>query len=821
MPSNEKQIRMMHIVNLMSIAYADGNISEDENNILINIAQQLDITEEEFNLCIDYWKKTDEDKIPVAIPENDDEQIEFLKHFAIVMMIDGQIEDKEKVHLAHITHQFGYDAEKTVPALIDSVYHEYFADDEEENDEEDPLFEDTDDETQIDLGKMNLESKHVNEAFDNLFLPALRNSEAYKYFLIIPNIDTRLFLLTQEQLEKAEEAADKGYLLALYLLGRYYQVVKPTEDWLEKAHHLLEKAAEGGISDAHWALAMLYLMGYEGPVIMSHYNELIDKAFENGSMMAFKQKLRDTLYGIHGQKANPKGVIKIIEDFLDSDEEYAIMHSDMYDILGEAYRKVGNKDKAHNCYENAQEHGFFESGAHRFENKVEGPDKDFYRETLALFLDFSCDDNDPNSFLAKAMEHVYHYDKEDCNQRDDLAKKIKEDLETAYRLGLGDAAYYIGLYLYNGTYGFEKNDQEAWQWFCKGQDIESGLAYMGMAQMIADGIHPSNLPENYMEYCQLCALRRGVMELLPSVVEAYHAGKLAPFAEEIESNYIALLSQSSDSAEIPTVFIVNPEGKAVIYKLEKEEWHKLPHLIGSKRLAPIRVDALDKIAKKAGINDHLVAWIDIDAPRKGMAENSIASAFYPGIIAGDIVFSLADNLYDPMTFFGIDEAKNVIKALKAELTDTVTDISSVSNEKPQHADYSKVNPTVNMGYTARIEPDGKAYIINSSLGVFALFEEDIYDPARLHKLYDTGKLLGINERLTIWTDNSAYRKQMVMYDKVSQNPIGKNNYPGTVVDNIYVALEDDNYRMTLFEDPELLKKACISLGVKAENIIVQ
>lgn len=818
--NDSKQVRMMHIVNLMSIAYSDGNITEDENNILVKIAQDLDLTEEEYDSCIDYWKKTDEENIPIAVPESDEEQIEFLKHFAIVMMIDGQIADKERLYLANVAAQFGYDPEQLVPAILEDVYHQYFAGDEDEEEEEDPLFEDTDDELQLEMGKMKLEHKNVEEAFDELFLPALRNAEAAEYFMIIPNNGTRLFRLSPEQVEKVQEAADKGYPLAIYVLGRYYQVVKPVDDSLATARQLLEEAANAGIADAYWALAIHYLLGYNGPVVFDNYRELIDKAFDNGSMQAFKQKLHDTIHGQHGFAPEPKTAIRIIEDFLDKDEVYAYTYPDLFDLLGDAYRIVGNKDKADKCYEEAQRCGFFEAGAHRFENRTEGPDRDFYRETLSVILDFACEDKDPNSFMTRAMEDIYHYGKEDCHNPDDYARKLKEDLENAYILGNGDAAYLMGHCFYTGNYGFEENDQEAWNWFAKGQCLESGLAFMGTARMIEDEICPDNLPVNYIDLCRLSALRRGIAEILPDVIQAYKEGKLDNYAEEIEKNYIPMLDQEADNRNFPTVFIVKPDGKATIYKLEKDEWYKLANLIEAKRLAPIRVNALDEIGNKAGFNDHLVAWIDIDAPRKGLSENTIASTFYPGIIAGDIVFSLADNLYDPMPFYGIDEAKNAIDALGATLETIVNDISDVSDEKAPHADYTKVNPFADRGFVARIEPDGKAYIIESSPAVFALFEEDIYDPARLQSIYKIGNSLDLVHHLTIWTDNQAYRKQMALYGKVNLNPVCAKLFPGPVVDNIFVALEDENYRIALFDDPEPLKKVCRSLGIKPENIIL-
>ena len=817
--SKEKQVRMLHLVNLMSIAYADGDVTEREVDLLRGIAQDLELTDEDFDNCFEYWKKTDEAEIPIAVPDDEDEEIAFLKNFTLMMIIDGEIEEKEKEYLARVAEQFGYNAEKVVPQLIDIVYDEHFGGQDEE--EEDELLEDVF-ESQIGAGKADLSWKNIEEAFDELFLASIKYPEAFEYFHIIPGIDTRLFRITPKQLEIIQKAADKGYAVAHYVLGRYHQVVQPDEDSHDKAQQYLESAAKGGIPDAQWALAMRYLNGYLGPITYEKFNNYIEEAINNGSMMALRQQLYDTIHGEHGQKADPKTTIKSIEAFMAQNEDNSVKYAYMYDLLGDAYRKVGNKDKADGNYEKAEDNGYFESGAKRFLNKIEGPDKDFYRNTLSVFLNFSCDNKDPNSFLTRALEHAYHYDTEKKeDKKETLAKKLREDLETAYNLGLGDAAYYLGLYSYEGSYGFEKNVQEAWNWFNKGQHRESGLAFAGMAKMIEDGVKPSDLPDNYLLYCQLCAVRRGIKEMAPAVVDAYKAGQLDALAEEVEKVYIPMTKQGSEKGEIPTVIIVNAKGEAIIYKVEKEEWAKLPQLIGAKRLAPVRVDALDKLGQKAGLNDRLVAWIDIDAPRKGLPENPTATKFYKGIIAGNIVFSLADKLFDPMPFYGVEEAEAVAKALKAKVKEVVTDLSKVKATKNKPADYSKVNPTANTGYVARIEPDGKAHIVSSGLGVFALFEEDIYDPVRLKKLYDLGTKLELKGHLTLWTDNSALKKQLNWNTEITPNPIGAKWYPGPVADNIFVALEDENYRMMLFDDPETLKKTCAALGVKTKNIIVQ
>ena len=663
-------------------------------------------------------------------------------------------------------------------------------------------------------------TSNIEEAFDELFLPALRNAEAFEAFQIIPGIDTRLFRLSIEQLEKAKEVAQKGYLLGYYVLARYHQVVKPSEDSMETAMNLLKSLSEKGIGDAAWALAMCYLRGYQGPVLLDRYNELIDEAIDKNSPIALKQRLHDMAHGENGRKAEPKKVVNYIENLFNEDEENENKYPYLYAVMGDCYRKFGNKDKADECYEKAIDLGYFEAGADRFESRIEGPDKNHWRDVLDILLDSACDGNDPRAFLVRALESVYKYDNQDTSKHSATAAKIREDLETAVQLGNGDAAYYLGLYHYLGSYGFEKNDREAWTWFEKGQRYESGLAFAGMAQMIADGIKPDSTPDNYLLYCQLSALRRGVKEMLHPVIDAYKAGQLDALAEEVEKTYIPMLTQVADQSGTPAIVIVNPDGKANLYKVEKSEWNKIPTLIGAKRLAPVRVNALDKLGKNAELTDHLVAWIDLDAPRKGLPVNAVASKIYQGIIAGDVVFSLADRLYDPMPFYGFNEAKAVVKALGAELQETITDLRAVKETRPSYADYTKVNPLVNNGYVARIEPDGKAHIVKSSLNVFVLFEEDIYDPVRLQTLYDLGAKLGLKGHLTLWTDNSALKKQLNWNPKITPNPIAAKWFPGPVADNVFVAMEDENYRIMLFDDLEQLKQACLALGITENNILI-
>ena len=59
-----------------------------------------------------------------------------------------------------------------------------------------------------------------------------------------------------------------------------------------------------------------------------------------------------------------------------------------------------------------------------------------------------------------------------------------------------------------------------------------------------------------------------------------------------------------------------------------------------------------------------------------------------------------------------------------------------------------------------------------------------------------------------------------MADMAPENPIGSKWYPGLVASNLFVAMEDENCRIMLFDDPEQLKQAVVALGVKPDNVTI-
>lgn len=770
--ATSKNTKMAHIINLMSIAGIDGNISEEEKNVIIKIAQNMGLTEDDFNTCIEAWQQVDESKLETIVPKDDADKYEFLKNMVLVMMVDGEIEDNERAYIAGLAEQFGVDGEEAVDELIKIVYDEYFGDNDES--EEEDVFEDVDDESQIAMGKSNLEFKEVVEAFDELFMPACRNADALQYFLVIPDTDTRLFMLTEEQLEKVKMMADKGFGVAQYVLGRYHFVVKPDDDSITKAVELFEAALKNNVANAYAALAQLNLLGYYGQIDIDSYNKTLDKAIEEGSALALKMRMEDIVFGRNDMEMNPKKVIDYLKDnFLKDDESVAEMYPYFYEVLGDAYNKTGNKAKAAECYEQAVDLGYFEAAYKQHSVKLEGLNP-MAREMYNMVIEMECESDRPGCFILHAMLLGEAYEGQDADKRKETSKKIIEDLEKDYTLGMGEAATKLGDIYYLGEYGIKRNIRAAWDWYYRGTLREDGEAFAGMANMVKDGNCPNNLPDNYLEWCQTNAKRR---------------------INESEDTYF--------------LAIIKPDGKAIAYRFIKDDWDKVAGYIGAKRLAPIRVDALK----------NLTAWVDIEAPRKGLPMNVVGKKFLNGVIAGDIVLTQTDDIWDPMLFMSVSEIKDAVEALGGKLVQVINDELALSKEKREYTKITKDLLKSESGMVARIQPDNTAHIVNSNHKMFALLEEDIYDPIRLENLYKLGEKLGLKGRLTIWTDNSALRKQKVMNNKNDMNTIGTKIFPGPVADNFFVAMEDDNYNIMLFDDEKQLRDVLVALGVKPANIV--
>lgn len=764
-----KTVEMGHVVNLMSIAYRDGNITKDESKLLMSIAQDLGLSEEAFDECYALWKSTDENELPIAIPETDDEKVDYMRHLARLMVIDGEIDENERQYLKGIAEIYGYDGDEAVDILLAELS--------EEDDNEDQGG------YSMDFGRSQLSFRHVKEAFDEMIIPTLEDPSNYQTLQAIVTVDTRMYLLTDKQIELLKKHAALGSVMAKFILGRYHFVVRPDGNSLDKAAELFQVAAQEGLGDAVFSLGLMALYGYFEKDISESY-AIIDNALQNGSMMALKWKLRSVINGTYEEKSDPQRVIDFIEGHFFNEEDEEVIYAEFYAIMGDAYKKLGLKEKAEECYEKAIENGFFEAEYNNCLNKMDG--SNFATKMVSeMYVDSACDNDVPGCFTLKGQLLEESYE-----EKPNLTEQIKEAYMHDLELGVAEGVYRLGRNYYFGEYGFEESDELAWKCFIEGYNHEHPMSMLMMAQMIDEGHAPEDIPEGLGEACK----RKAELRL----------GKDPAEMDADDMKYFA---------------IIKSDGTADVFAFDVENWSEAPTLLYAKRLAPVRTNALDALAKELGMELRLTLWMNYNAPRMTMAQNQIASQLGESYIAGDVILTMEDNNFDPVFFFSSDQVKQVLEAIGIPTSETVlADFVPITKQKVEPLDYTQMKIRGN-GYIARIQPDGTAHFITGGADTLTLLEEDIYDPARLPNLVALGEKLGLNGRLTAWIDNSALRKQQVMMmDK--RNPIGCQFYPGAVADNLFIAMEDEHFYPYLFKDPEQLKQVVVALGVKPEDVVV-
>lgn len=706
----DKKAQMANVINLLTIASLDGNITDREKQLVFTIANQFGLTEEEFDLCLKTTDETrKEGKIVIEIPKTDEEKTYYLKNLTTMMMIDGQIDEAEKEYVKFVAERFGYDGEKALGILMESVYNdirgisngtrESATSGSSTRETGKSVDEMTDEEFKaenqrlIALGKQALLDHEIGKAFDCLLLPAHVDREGLKLFLMILNTFTRLYLLSEEQIARLKAYAEKGYALSQYAYARYLYIVRPDDDSIKEADKYLKEAEKAGLGDAIQAQSTILLDGHYGLVDYKEAHQMTIRALEKGSELASRAFLRRMVYGFKylGLEPDPQKAIDIIKEmFPNESDDISEVNPSYYEILGDAYDKLGDWDNAEKYYMKAIEMGYVEAyGSYVMLHS--GNDKsDLEKELYEGMLDLACSQNDPYSYVYRAAYRMDEYDKCDEAKKMEITAGIKEDLETAAKLGSQIAPWFLGDAYYYGNYGFEEDNTKAWDCFIDGSRRDDGGAFKMLAIMISDENNPYKIdePEKLMEYCSIMSLRDGCDDMLDVVVKGYRDGNFTDYAAEIEQYYIPEYdSKPHDEEEedddepdgyddgYKLIAIVKTDGKADIIEFDVEEgWDEMPEFVGAKRLDAIRTQPLYDVSRQVGFTtDHVTGWVDNMGLMKELPMNVVGCKLYPGPIAGDMILTLEDAKYNPMSFGSLEQLKKVVAALGAQLENVYLD----------------------------------------------------------------------------------------------------------------------------------------------------
>ena len=587
--SSSKKSLMGNIINLMTLACLDGTVTDEENRLINDIANEYGLTKEEFDFCAEKANEgLKEGRSVVEIPEDDNDKTVFLKNLVMGMMCDGSIDPNEEEYVKFLANRFGFDADETVPYLIDSIVKEFTASD---NIEQNIL-----------QAKEAFEQHDIPTAFDLLFKPAHLDHKALELFLRIPANEHWIRLLTEEQVDLLKEYAEKDYSVAQYTLGRYYHVVEAEND---QARDLFLPAAKAGLADASAALAVMYRQGSLGEVEIDKgkYIESLKDASDKGSALAIYRLFKAVIFGQDGLEACPQGAIDNIKKWLNGDESEDLLKVDpmYYDLLALAYQELDDWKTAADYFMKSIQMGRIESLPDylmftSFNHDFELIDEEGYHQGIEL----GCKHGIPYCFLMRATENMDRYNNtDDEKEKERLHQLIAEDLNTASMGGEGDAAVQLGNHYYYGEYGFEMDDQLAWGQFLEGTGMGKAEAYSMLAQIVLDGNAPEDLPNNFVPYCRLMALRLGDDDQLIPVVMAYRSGALGKYKNEIERYYLPQYNALPDEKKatyfgLSFIAVINPEGTAdlIAFDFDVEEWSEFAEIIEARQLDPIRSEAL-------------------------------------------------------------------------------------------------------------------------------------------------------------------------------------------------------------------------------------
>lgn len=114
-------------------------------------------------------------------------------------------------------------------------------------------------------------------------------------------------------------------------------------------------------------------------------------------------------------------------------------------------------------------------------------------------------------------------------------------------------------------------------------------------------------------------------------------------------------------------------------------------------------------------------------------------------------------------------------------------------------------------YVVIIKTDGSAEIIDFDVEYWDELPQYIdarrLDAVRVVPLYDIAEKLGLDDHITGWVDDRGLLKNL------DENPVGCKIYPGKIVGDMILTLEDDEYKPQSFNDLDAVYDVLNKLGV--------
>ena len=120
--SRDKKKRLSHVCNLVALSRMDGVMTLDEQEIILEVAENSGMTQEELDKILEH-----PEEVKSCIPRKKSERIEQLYDLVMLMMVDGVIDEMELALCHVVAEKMGFDSEIVdvmVASIIDMITHE-------------------------------------------------------------------------------------------------------------------------------------------------------------------------------------------------------------------------------------------------------------------------------------------------------------------------------------------------------------------------------------------------------------------------------------------------------------------------------------------------------------------------------------------------------------------------------------------------------------------------------------------------------------------------------------------------------------------------
>lgn len=357
-------------------------------------------------------------------------------------------------------------------------------------------------------------------------------------FLQVFTITECIFLLNKLSILHLEESARLGNPYALFALGRYHLCTQNQPEACQLATDYFRKAYEKQLPEAAAALSRMYQTGDIGKVDRVLAKELLKEALRRQSPYAYTLHLKDLIFGLNDMTAEPDKALEIINELIEIDTfEHEYVNPQWYYLRGCARQETESLQAALPDFETSARMGKADAWAEvafakGFNQQNEKTDPQAYRETIST----GTAQRDGFCTYLLALDKVENYDNMDSWQKRIHHNQLFFLLEKSFKLGCKEAAEALGDIYLNAWFDTGQDLELAWEWYTKGSRLASVNCFEKMHDMGRH--HYVEVSQETTDQCALQGARLGSESMIAETVIAFSQGRLANYAEEIETYYV-------------------------------------------------------------------------------------------------------------------------------------------------------------------------------------------------------------------------------------------------------------------------------------------